>query len=53
MLTTAQTWFYIILAGLTVFLLINEEKLLEKEAEYEHRKSERKVKKDESLSQKR
>lgn len=53
MLTTAQTWFYIILAGLTLFLLINEEKFLEKEAEYEHRKSEKGVKKNESLSQKR
>ena len=53
MLTTAATWFYFVLTAIIACLLINDEQLLKKEAEYEHRKSEKGVKKNESLSQNR
>lgn len=52
MLSTASTWFYIILLGIAIYLVMNEEKLLKKESEHERRKAERSVK-DESLSQER
>lgn len=45
------TWFFIIGAAVNVLLLINEDKLLRMEAEYNKRKAERRVGKS-GLSQK-
>ena len=45
------TWFFIIGAAVNVLLLINEDKLLRMEAEYDKRKEERRVGKS-GLSQK-